>query len=71
MVSPMIVVIDERLDLLFQITGEEIVLQQYAVLQRLVPAFDLALCLRMVWCAANVAHAVVAEPVSEVARDVT
>ncbi len=43
-------------------------LQQYPVLQRLVPALDLALRLRMVRRTTNVAHAVVAEPVSEIAR---
>ena len=71
MISLMIVVVDEPLDLLFKITGEEVILQQYPVLQRLVPAFDLALRLRMIRRAANMAHLVVSEPISEVARDVT
>ena len=39
----MIVVIDERLNLFFQIARQEVVFQQYPVLQRLVPTFDLAL----------------------------
>ena len=71
MISLVIVVIDERLDLFFQITGQEVILQQDAVLQRLVPTFDLALRLRMIRCAANVAHLVVVEPVSQLAGDVT
>ena len=45
-------------------------LQQYAILQCLMPTFDLTLRLRVVRCAANVAHAVVVEPNSEVAGDV-
>ena len=48
MVSLMIVVIDEQLDLLFQITRQEVVFQQYPVLQGLMPTFDLALRLRMI-----------------------
>ena len=70
MVALMLVVLDERLDLFFQITGQDVMLEQYPVLQRLVPAFDLALCLRMIWCAANVAHLVVCEPVSDLTRDI-
>jgi len=38
----MIVVVDECLDLGFEITGQELVFQQDAVLKGLVPAFDLA-----------------------------
>ena len=37
-IALMVVVFDERLDLRFQITGKEVVLQQDAVLQGLVPA---------------------------------
>ena len=47
MIALVIVVLDEGLDLLFEITGQEVVLQQRAVLERLVPALDLALGLRM------------------------
>ena len=39
-VTPVIVVFDERLDLGFEIAGQEVVLQQYAVLHGLVPALD-------------------------------
>ena len=51
-----IVRLDERLDLLLQIAEQEVVFQQDAVLQGLVPALDLALRLRVEWCAADVAH---------------
>ena len=71
MVSLMIVVIDEQLDLLFEITRQEVVFQQYAVLQGLVPAFDLALRHRMLRRAANMVHLVVGEPVRKVTRDIT
>ena len=46
-VSQMVVVGDELADLSLEVTGQIVVLEQDAVLQRLVPAFDLALCLRM------------------------
>jgi hypothetical protein len=40
--------IDEYLDLRFQICREEVVLQQDAVFQGLMPSLDLALCLRVI-----------------------
>ena len=43
MVAPVIVVLDEARNLGFEITGQVIVLEQNAVLERLVPALDLAL----------------------------
>jgi len=46
-VSTMVIVLDESRDLGFEVLLEEVVFQQDAVLQRLVPAFDLALRLRM------------------------
>jgi hypothetical protein len=42
----MIVVIDEPADAGFKIARQVVVLQQDAVLEGLMPAFDLALCLR-------------------------
>ena len=65
MVSLVIVVSDERFDLLLEIARQKIMLQQYAILQCLVPAFDLALRLRMVRCTANMAHPIVSDPVGE------
>ncbi|SON57291.1 hypothetical protein HDIA_3750 [Hartmannibacter diazotrophicus] len=41
-----VVVVDEGGDGLFERTRQEVVLQEDAVLQRLVPAFDLSLGLR-------------------------
>ena len=67
MVSPMIVVIDEHLDLLFKIARQKVILQQYPVLERLVPAFDLALRLWMIRRTTYMAHVIVSDPVSEVA----
>ena len=59
MVALMIVVIDEGLNLGFEIAGQEVVFQQDGVLQGLMPAFDLALCLGMIRRAATVFHAFV------------
>ena len=42
-----------------------------AVLQGLMPTFDLALRLRMIRRAANMVHLIVSEPLSEVTRDIT
>jgi hypothetical protein len=58
-VAAMVVVIDECHDLLFEITRQEVVFQQDAVLQRLVPAFDLSLGLGVAGCSACVLHALV------------
>ena len=44
-IALVIVVVDEGCDLGFKITGQEVVFQQDAVLECLVPAFDLALSL--------------------------
>ena len=51
-VTLIVVILDERADLAFKITGEGLVLQQNPVLHGLMPAFDLALGLRMEWRAA-------------------
>ncbi len=48
--------LDERFDLGFEIAGQEVIFQQDTVHQRLVPALDLALGLRMERSAANMAH---------------
>ena len=65
MVSLVVVVLEEGLDLLFKITAEKLVLQQCPVLQCLIPALDLALRLWMIRSAANVTHPVASEPVGE------
>src|ERR1700716_2133567 len=63
--------IDELFDVGFKIARQVVVFQQDAVLERLMPAFDLALCLRMVGSAANVPHVLCIQPLSQVRRDVT
>ena len=52
------------------VTGQIVVLEQDAVLQRLVPSLDLALGLRMMGRATNVLHLSVVEPLGEVCREV-
>ena len=47
-VALVVIVIDEGVDLVFEITRQVIIFKQYPVLQRLVPALDLALRLRVV-----------------------
>ncbi len=47
-VALMIVVADECGDLGFEVAGQEVVFEQDAVLERLMPAFDLALGLGMI-----------------------
>src|SRR3954471_6973620 len=69
MVAAMIVVLDEGRDLALEGAGQVVVLQQDAVLQRLMPAFDLALCLRMAGRTADVLHAFAVQPCSEIDGD--
>ena len=47
-VAPVVVLIDEGLDLGFEIARQKVILQQDAVLQGLVPSFDFALRLRSI-----------------------
>ena len=56
MVAPVIVVIDEAIDMRFEVAGQVVVVEQEAVLERLMPALDLALGLRVTGSAAYVAH---------------
>ena len=69
-VPEMIVVGDEVADLLLEVTGEIIVLEQDAVLERLVPALDLALRLGMQRRAADMIHALLLEPVRQITGDI-
>ena len=62
-VAAVIVVIDEPIDAGFKITGQVVVFQEDAVLERLMPALDLALCLRMVGRAADMPHVLCIQPV--------
>ena len=51
-IAPVIVVLDEAADVVVEIARQIVVLKQDAVLKGLVPAFDLALRLRMIGCCA-------------------
>ena len=62
MVTLVVVVLDEGLDLGFEVAGQKVVFQQDAVLEGLVPALDLALGLRVHRGTADMAHAVGADP---------
>ena len=66
----MVVVIDERFNLCLQVCREEVVLQQDAVFQGLVPSLNLTLSLRMIRRTPDVSHFLVAQPLSQLARDV-
>ena len=70
MIAAMVVVVDEPVDLGFQVTRQIIVLKQDAILERLMLALDLALCLRMAGGAAHVTHIAFVQPFGEVGRDV-
>ena len=67
----MIVMINERFDLRFQVYWEEIVFEYDAVLQGLVPSLDLALRLWMLWRTPDVPHFLIAKPFSQLARYIT
>lgn len=69
-VAEMVVVGDEVTDLLLEITGQVVVLEQDAVLERLVPVLDLALRLGMQRRAADMIHALLLEPVSQITGDI-
>jgi hypothetical protein len=53
---------DQGYGLLFQFARQIVVVEQDAVLERLMPALDPALRLRMIRRAAHVAHALVGKP---------
>ena len=69
-VAAVVVVADEGRDLGFEIAGQEVVFQQDAVFECLVPALDLALGHRMIRRAAQMLDLAVVEPPGQVARDV-
>ena len=69
-VSQMVVVGDEFTDLGLESTGQIVVLEQDAVLERLMPALDLALCHGMIRPATRVADALFYKPVCQLDRDV-
>ena len=68
-IAVMVIMLDEGFDLHLQVTGQEVVFQQDAVLEGLMPALDLALCLGVIRCPARVRHAVVVKPLGKFAGD--
>jgi len=69
-IAAMVVVVDEGVDPGFQVARQIIVLKQDPVLERLMPALDLALRLRVARRAAHVTHIAFVQPFGEVGRDV-
>ncbi len=61
--AAMVVVLDESLDFRLQLARQVVVLEQDAVLQRLMLALDLALGLRVAGRAANMLDLLAGEPV--------
>lgn len=66
-----IVVVHEGCDLGFEVPPEEVVFQEAAVLQCLLPAFDLTLRLRMTGSAVDLVDLVFLQPFTEIGSDVT
>src|SRR5215470_16462861 len=65
-VSAVVVVVDESRNLRFEIAGQEVILQQDAVFEGLMPALDFALGHRIIGRAAKVFDAAVVEPFGQV-----
>ena len=66
MIAGVIVVLDEGVDLPFEISGQIVVVEQNAVLQGLMPALDLSLGLGMIRGAAHMLHALAFEPLGQI-----
>jgi hypothetical protein len=69
-IAGMVVMSHEGGDLTFEIAGQVIVLEQDAVLERLMPALDLALGLRVIGGAADVLYFLPVQPRREILCDV-
>ena len=68
--AQVIVVGDEGADLGFEVAGQVVILEQDAVLERLMPALDLALGHRMIRRTTDMLHLLAVEPFRQVRRDV-
>ena len=68
-VAVLVVVRDKCADAGLEVARQILVFQQDTVLQGLMPALDFALGLRMVWCNAEVIHALTLEPDGKTAGD--
>jgi hypothetical protein len=69
MVAPVVILFDKLGDLSLQRTRQVVILEQDAVLHGLVPAFDLALGLRMGGRAADMLDALLCQSLGEGVRD--
>src|SRR6201998_2308831 len=69
-IAGMVVMSHEGRDLAFESAGQVIVLEQDAVLERLMPALDLALGLRVIRGAADVLYFLPGQPRREILCDV-
>ena len=70
-IADVVVVLDEGADLPFEVARQIIVVEQDAVLQRLVPALDLPLGLGMIRSPSDMLHVFALEPRGQIVRDVT
>ena len=70
MISVVIVVLDEAFDLSFEIAGQVVIFEQDPVLQRLMPALDFALGLRVIGCAADMGDVALLQPGGEIAGNI-
>src|SRR5215813_14477410 len=69
-VAAVVIVVDKGGNLSFEITGQEIVFQQDAVFEGLVPALNLALGHWVIGCAVQVLDVAGTEPFGQIAGDV-
>ena len=69
-IAGMIVMLDEGGDLQFEIAGQVVMFEQDAVLERLMPAFDLALGLRMIRRSSDMLDVLLVQPIGRIARDI-
>lgn len=70
MIADVIVVLDEGPNLALKVSWQIVVFEQNAVLQGLVPALDLALGLWVIRRSPHMLHALVLEPVSQIAGNI-
>ena len=70
MVAPVIVVLDEGVDLGLKVARQVVVFQQNSILQRLMPALDLTLRHWVIRSATAMLHAAAFEPFRQIAGDV-
>ena len=69
-VTMVVIVLDNRAALPFQVAGQVVVFQRNTVLHGLVPPFDFALGLRVVRGATKVIHALAVEVIRQIGRPV-